>query len=132
MSLLSRTSWSSTPCPPSLLPRYKSQVYQTTWFSPQTVDVLNHVSTFSRQTSVCTKPHGYTQPINCYFISQKDTMIPYVAQTRHLLNSQVLAIFPPSATTSATHQSGSDNSPNFLPLTTLGKARNLPQILRKS
>ena len=33
--------------PPTLLPRHKNRVYQTTWFSPQTGDVLNHVSTFS-------------------------------------------------------------------------------------
>ena len=41
-----------------------------------------------------TKPHRHTQPINCNFIPQKDTMIPYTAQTRHLLNSQVLELFP--------------------------------------
>ena len=32
------------------------------------------------------------------FIPQKDTMIPYMAQKRHLLNSQVLAIFNASGT----------------------------------
>ena len=39
-------SWSVTPWPPTLLPHYKNLVYQTTCFSPQTVDVLNDVSAF--------------------------------------------------------------------------------------
>ena len=33
-SLLLRTSWSLTPCPTTLLPRYKNRVYRTTWFLP--------------------------------------------------------------------------------------------------
>ena len=50
----------------------------------------------------CTKPHDHNQPINWNLIPQKDAMIPQKAQIHHLLNSQVLAIFPPSATIPAT------------------------------
>ena len=40
-----------------------------------------------------TKPRAHTQPITCNTIPQKNTMIPYMAQSHSPLNSQVLAIF---------------------------------------
>ena len=46
----------------------------------------------------CTKPRAPAQPINCNIIQHKDTMIPYMNQTRHPLNNQVLTIFFPFAT----------------------------------
>ena len=86
--------------PPILIPCYKNRVSKTTWFEPQTVDVPTCPHSRVKRTEF-TKPHGHTQPINCNFIPQKDTMVHYMAQTRHLLNRQVLAIFPPSSTTPA-------------------------------
>ena len=56
---------------------------------------------FARRTG-CTKPRPHTQPITYNTIPQKDNMIPYLAQSRHPLNSQVLAIFFPFATIPAT------------------------------
>ena len=59
-----------------------------------------------RELNINHKPHAHTQPINCNFVPQKDTMIPYMAETHHPLDNQVLAIFPPSATIpSTTHYS---------------------------
>ena len=52
--------------------------------------------------TACTKPRAHTQPITCNAIPQKDNMIPYMAQSRYPLNSQVLAIFFPFATIPAT------------------------------
>ena len=61
--------------------------------------------------SGCTKPRAHilapgaranSPPINCNIIAQKDTVIPYIAQPRYPLNSQVLAIFFPSATITTT------------------------------
>ena len=49
-----------------------------------------------------TKPRAHTQPITYNTIPQKDNMIPYLAQSTHPLNSQVLAIFFPFATIPAT------------------------------
>ena len=46
----------------------------------------------------CTEPRAHTQPINCNIIPQKDTMIPYMAQTSYPSNSQVLTKLFPSAT----------------------------------
>ena len=56
---------------------------------------------FARRTG-CTKPRPHTQPITYNTIPQKDNMIPYLAQSTHPLNSQVLAIFFPFATIPAT------------------------------
>ena len=53
---------------------------------------------FRARSTDCTKSPAHAQPIYCYVIPQKDSMIPYMAQTRHALNNQVLAIFFPSAT----------------------------------
>ena len=50
------------------------------------------------KSTACTKPRAHTQPITYNIISQKDIMTPYMAQSRHPLNSQVLAIFFPLAT----------------------------------
>ena len=62
----------------------------------------------------CTKPHDHNQPINWNLIPRKDAMIPQKAQIHHLLNSQVLAIFPPSATIPATlHYPGFENLPTL-------------------
>ena len=101
-SLLSCTSWSLTPCC-----THSSSALQKLGIPNHVVfvtnsEVLNHLSTFSRQDK-CIYQTIWLHSINCNFIPQKDSMIPYMAQTRHLLNSQVLAIFTPSATTSATH-----------------------------
>ena len=52
--------------------------------------------------TACTKPLAHTQPITYNTIPQKDNMIPYMAQSRYPLNSQVLAIFFPFATIPAT------------------------------
>ena len=54
------------------------------------------------RSTACTKPRAHTRPINYNTIPQKDTMIPYMAQPRYPLNSQVLAILFPFATTPAT------------------------------
>ena len=40
--------------PPTFLPCYTNQVYQTVWFSPQTMDVLNHVPAFLRPNHMAT------------------------------------------------------------------------------
>ena len=45
-----------------------------------------------------TKPRAHTQAITYNTIPQKDNMIPFLAQSTHPLNSQVLAIFFPFAT----------------------------------
>ena len=50
------------------------------------------------RSTACTKPRAHTQPITYNTIPQKDNMIPYMAQSRYPLNSQVLAIFFPFAT----------------------------------
>ena len=49
-----------------------------------------------------TKPRAHTQPITYNTIPQKDNIIPYLAQSTHPLNSQVLALFFPFATIPAT------------------------------
>ena len=73
--------------PPTFLSCFKTLVFQKTWFELQTMDILNHVSTFSCHENSMYKPHAHTQPINSKFIPQKDTMIPSMAQTRHYLNN---------------------------------------------
>ena len=45
---------------------------------------------------------NHTQPINCYMIPEKDTMVSYMVQKRRHLNNQVLAVFFPSSTKPAT------------------------------
>ena len=55
------------------------------------------------RSSACTKLRANPRPINCNVIPQKDTVIPSIAQTRYPLNSQVLAIFFPSATITMPH-----------------------------
>ena len=57
---------------------------------------------FCSKSTWCTKPHAHTRPINCNVIPQKDTMIPYMAQPRYPLNSQVFTTFFPFATIPAT------------------------------
>ena len=52
--------------------------------------------------TACTKPRVHTRPINCNTISQKNIMMPYMAQQRYPLNIQFLAIFFPLATIPAT------------------------------
>ena len=52
--------------------------------------------------AACTKPRANPQPISCQVIPQKDTVIPYIAQPRYPLNSQVLAVFFPSASITTT------------------------------
>ena len=52
--------------------------------------------------TACIKPRAHTQPITYNTIPQKDKMIPYTAQSRYPLNSQVLAIFFPFAIIPAT------------------------------
>ena len=100
--------------PPTFLSCFKTLVFQKTWFELQTMGILNHVSTFSCHQNSMYKPHAHTQPINCKFIPQKDTMIPSMARTRHYLNNQVFAISPPSTTIQAMlHYSGCKNSPIF-------------------
>ena len=54
------------------------------------------------RSTACTKLRTHTQPITHNAIPQKDNMIPYMAQSRHPLNSQVLAIFFPFAIIPAT------------------------------
>ena len=66
------------------------------------MDILNHVPHSRPRSTACTKPRAHTQPITYNTIPQKDNMIPYLAQSRHPLNSQVLAIFFPFATIPAT------------------------------
>ena len=62
----------------------------------------------------CTKSNAHTQPINWNLIPQKDTMILYIAQTRHLLNNQILSMFPPFTTMPTTpHYSGFANWSTF-------------------
>ena len=73
------------------------------------MDILNHVPYSCPSSTACTKPHVHTQPITYNTIPQKDNMIPYMAQSRYPLNSQVLAIFFPFATIPAT--------PHYLVLT---------------
>ena len=98
MSLPSRISWSLLPC---------------STHSPlalQTSGILNHVVYATNsgcpkpraKSTGCIKPRTHTQPINCNFTPQKDTMIPSMAQTRHPLNNQIIAIFSPSTTRPAT------------------------------
>ena len=112
-SLPSRTSWSSTPC--------------STHFSSalQKMGIPNHMvfATNSRlnKPRVCilaprelnVPNHMATQPINCNFIPQNNTMIPYMAQTRYLLNSQILAILPRSIPATL-HYSGIWKLPTLL------------------
>ena len=86
----SRISWHSTPCP-------------SHWpFVVQTSGKPNHVPYSRPSSTACTKPRAHTQPITYNTIPQKDNMIPYMAQSRYPLNSQVLAIFFPFATIPAT------------------------------
>ena len=73
------------------------------------MDILNHVPYSRPSSTACTKPRAHTQPITYNTIPQKDNMIPYMAQSRYPLNSQVLAIFFPFATIPAT--------PHYLVLT---------------
>ena len=68
------------------------------WFGLQTVNILNHVPHSRPSSTACTKTRAHTQPITYNTIPQKDNMIPYMAQSRYPLNSQVLAIFFPFAT----------------------------------
>ena len=79
------------------------------------MDILNQVPHSRSRSTACTKPRANTQPITYNTIPQKDNMIPYMAQSRYPLNSQVLAIFFPFATIPAT--------PHYLVLTD----RNSPQ-----
>ena len=64
--------------------------------------MLKHVPHSRPRSTECTKPRAHTQPITYNTIPQKDNMIPYMAQSRYPLNSQVLAIFFPFATIPAT------------------------------
>ena len=84
----SRISWHSTPCSTQ------------SPFALQTSGIPNHVVWATN--SSYTKPRTHTQPITCNTIPQKDTTIPYMAQSRYHLNSQVLASFFPFATIPAT------------------------------
>ena len=96
--LPSRISWPLYNVLPTLLSHYKHLAYQTMWLRLQTVGILNNVCAFSRQEHCVyqtTCPHWTN---NCNIIPQKDTMKPFMAQPRHLLNSQVLPIFFHSAT----------------------------------
>ena len=54
------------------------------------------------RSTACTKLHAKTQPITCNTIPQKDTIIPYIAQSRYPLKSHVLTIFFAFATIPAT------------------------------
>ena len=80
-------------------------------FCNKRVDALNHVSAFWCQMNwmyQTTWPHLTNQ---LQFHSTKGHHVSYMAQTRHLLNSQVLAIFSPSSTIPVTlHYSGFENS----------------------
>ena len=69
---------------------YKQWMYETT--CPHSRD----------RSSAYAKPRANPRPINCNVIPQKDTVMPYIAQPRYPLNSQVLAIFFPSATITTT------------------------------
>ena len=69
---------------------YKKSIYKTT---------CPH---FRARSTTCTKPLAHTQPITYNTIPQKDNMIPYMAQSRHPLNSQVLVISFPFETIPAT------------------------------
>ena len=81
-------------------------------FTLQTADTPNHVVRATNSGQTClhfcarstayTKPRAHTQPFTCNTIPRKDTMIPYMAQSRYPLNSSVLAIFFPFATIPAT------------------------------
>ena len=98
----SRISWHSTPCSTQ------------SPFALQTSGIPNHVVWATN--SSYTKPGAHTQPITCNTIPQKDTTIPYMAQSRYPLNSQVLASFFPFATIPATphHQAFTDRySPQY-------------------
>ena len=63
-SFPSCTSRSSTSCPTHISSPLQFRVSQTSWFLPQTVNVLNHVPTFSRQENwmyQTTWPHSTNQ-----------------------------------------------------------------------
>ena len=88
---------------------HKQWIYQTTW--PQ----------YRTKSTACIKSRAHTRPINRNTIPQKDTMIPYMAQPRYSLYSQVLAIFFPFATIPAT--------PHYPKFTNWHVARLRPNIL---
>ena len=84
-------------------------------FALQTLGIPNHVVWATN--SGCTKPRARILATGAVHIRnhvptldqltvtsfpQKDTVMPYIAQPRYPLNSQVLAIFFPSATITAT------------------------------
>ena len=69
----SRISWHSTPCSTH------------SPFALQTAGIPSHV--VRATSSGYTKPRAHTQPITCNTIPQKDTMIPFMAQSRYPLNS---------------------------------------------
>ena len=95
---------------PTLLSRSTHSPFalQTSGVPNQVVWAINSGCTkttcpYSRDRSAaCTKPRANPQPISCQVIPQKETVIPYIAQPRDPLNSQVLAIFFPSSTTRTT------------------------------
>ena len=97
--LLLRTSWSSITCSdhspfviqtlgiPNHVDWATSSGYtkaSTCIFAPRALNVSKQVATLN-------------QPINCHIILQNGTMTSYMAQPRHPLNNQVLAIFFPSS-----------------------------------
>ena len=107
MSLPSHTSWSSTPCPTHSPSTLQNQVYQTMWFLPEAVVVLSHVSVLLSQDTCMyqtTWPHSTN---HLQFHSTKGHHDTLYGSNTSPLNSKVFAIFPPSATTPATHWSGS-------------------------
>ena len=53
---------------------------------------------FCTKSTECTKPRVHIQPITCHATPQKDIPIPYMAQARHPLNIEALAIFFPFTT----------------------------------
>ena len=109
------------PAPPSLKPTYYTLLQlhiswpltlcsthspftlQTSGIPNQVVWATNSGCTKPRARSAArTKPRANSRPINGNVISQKETVIPYIAQPRYPLKSQVLAIFFPSATITTT------------------------------
>ena len=83
-------------------------------FVLQKLDIPNHIfcATKSGYIKPCDRIYvprtlkyqtrAYTWSINCIIIPRKDTMIPYMAQPRHPLTNQVLAMFFSSASIPAT------------------------------
>ena len=111
-SLPSPTSWSSTPCSTHFSSALqKLGIPNHMVFATNSGRIKPRVSILApRELNV--PNHMATQPINCNFIPQKDTMIPYMAQTRYLLNSQFLSIFPPSIPATL-HYSGFSKLPTI-------------------